>query len=183
MSNTCKYNNNIYDLCFIILEDQFPEEVAKIGKELLSYGPSSIQELVKKIGLEFISIRNALIVLVQNRMVRFQEVQRKDCREFLYELDIESVFNVIRYPKILYHISQKYGENGILIFQEFMQYGVLSFNQCIEQIKYQKTKASANYINTLKSSFITLIQNNFLIQSVKVRNEEIKPKKGSMWLL
>jgi hypothetical protein len=179
MSNTLKYNNNIYDLCNIILEDQFPEEVAKLSKELLALGPSSLLELIKKLGSDFMTIRNALIILIQNKIVRFQEVQRKDNREFVYEIEVEAILNILRYPKILYHISQKFGEHGILIFQEFMQYGVLSFSQCIEQIRYQKPKANANYMNSLKSSFLMFVQNNFLIQAAKIKNEEVKPKKSS----
>jgi hypothetical protein len=175
MNNT--FNNNINDICDIILDDQFPEDVSKVGKQLLQMGPSSISEIFRKLGSDFISVRNALIVLIQNKMVNFQEVKRKDSKEYLYELDLESILNVLRYPKILYFINQKYGQNGVLIFEEFMQYGVLSFNQCIEQIGYKQNRTSANYLNNLKLSFLDFIENNYIIQVAKIKNEEIKGKK------
>jgi hypothetical protein len=168
------YNNNINELCQIILEDQFPKEVSSVALEMLTMGPSSIQELAKKINFDFLSIRNAIIILIQTKLTTFQDFKRKDTREFLYELDIESILNILRYPKILYFINQKYGPNSVMIFEEFMQYGILSFHQCIEQIKYKLNKNNLN--NQLRCLFITLIENNYLIQTNKLKNEEVYPK-------
>ncbi len=168
------YNNNINELCQIILEDQFPKEVSTVALELLTMGPSSIQELAKKLYIDFLSIRNALIILIQTKVATFQDVKRKDTREFLYELDLESVLNILRYPKILYFINQKFGPNSVYIFEEFMQYGILSFHQCIEQIGYKLNKNNLNH--QLRTLFITLIEHNYLIQTLKIKNEEIIPK-------
>lgn len=170
-------NNSIYELIEIILKEQFSEEVFNIAKELLYQGPSSIIDLMKRLSLDFLSIRNALIILLQNKLIKFEELIRKDSKDIVYEIEIPNVLNILRFPKILYHISQLFGENSILIFEEFMQFGILSAGQCIEQIvfKLQSVKKINNsYINNIKSVFLKLVEENYLTQVINLKSQELK---------
>jgi len=174
-------NNSIYELIEVIIKEQFSEDVFNIAKDLLYQGPSSIIDLMKRLSLDFLSIRNSLIILLQNKLIKFDELIRKDAKEIIYEIEIANVLNILRFPKILYFINQLYGENSALIFEEFMQYGILSAGQCVEQIvfKLQSVKnINITYINNIKSVFLKLVEENYLTQVLHVKSRELKIDKG-----
>ena len=99
------YSNNIYDLIEILLEEQFGKQVSTMGITLINNGPSTIMELCKLSSWEYLEVRNVLIILMQNKLIFFQEVVRKEQIETVYELDVDSVLNYLRFPKILYFIN------------------------------------------------------------------------------
>jgi len=173
-------SNSIYELIEIILKEQFPEDVSLIAKELLNQGPSSIMNLTKKLSLDFLTVRNSLIILLQNKLIKFDEIIRKDLKEIVYEIEISNVLNILRFPKILYYISLIFGENAVLIFEEFMQFGILNAGQCIEQLvfKLQAVKNINNtYINNIKRVFLNLVEESYLIQVINIKNQELKKKE------
>ena len=98
--NNYHYSNNIYDLVQLLLEEQFGKLVSNLGVTLINNGPSTIIELCKLMSLDYIEVRNALIILMQNKLIYFQEVSRKENLETVYELDVDSILNYLRFPKI-----------------------------------------------------------------------------------
>lgn len=175
-------NNSIYELIEVIIKEQFSEDVYIIAKDLVYQGPSSLIDLMKRLSLDFLSIRNALIILLQNKLIKFEELIRKDSKETVYEIDIPNVLNILRFPKILYFINELFGENSVLIFEEFMQFGILSAGQCIEQIvfKLQSVKTINNsYVNNVKSVFLKLVEENYLTQVIKIKSQELKSDKST----
>jgi len=176
MSNI-HYNNNIYELIEILLEEHFGKEVTKLGLCLLSNGPLSIQEIKKILSYDFVRTRNALIILMQNKLVNYEEIKRKESIENVYEFDIESALNYLRFPKILYVINHKFDTNAVLIFEEFMQFGILSANQIFEQVTYkleQNGRVTASTTNNIKIRFLKLIEEGFITQCNKKKNNELK---------
>lgn len=172
-------NNSIYELIEVILKEQFSEDVFNIAKDLLNQGPSSVIDLMKRLSLDFLSVRNALIILLQNKLIKFEELIRKDAKEIIYEIEISNVLNILRFPKILYFINQLHGENSALIFEEFMQFGILSAGQCVEQIVFKLQsvkKINSSYVNNIKSVFLKLVEENYLTQSLKIKSQELKIK-------
>lgn len=187
MSNV-HYSNNIYELIELLLEEQFGKQVSTLGTILLNNGPSSILELCKLTSWDYVEVRNILIILMQNKLLFFQEVSRKEILETIYELDVENVLNFLRYPKILYFINHQHDLNAMMIFEEFMQFGILSAGQVIEQVKdklEQNGTANPSSINNIKIKFLQLIENNYVIQCSKkktkeLREESLKKKKDDL---
>ena len=170
-------NNSIYELIEVIIKEQFSEEVFNIAKDLLYQGPSSMIDLMKRLSLDFLSIRNALIILLQNKLIKFEELIRKDAKDIVYVIEIHNVLNILRFPKIIFFINQLFGENSVLIFEEFMQFGILSAGQCVEQIvfKLQSVKNINNsYVNNIKSVFLKLVEENYLTQVLIIKSQELK---------
>jgi hypothetical protein len=175
--NNFHYSNNIYELIEIILEEQFGGHVKNLGLALINNGPSSIQELTKLLSEEYIEVRNSLIILVQNRLVDYQEVIRKEYRETIYELNVENVLNYLRFPKILYFISHQFDQNALYILEEFMQFGILSADQVFEQVKEklsQGEEISPIQMNNIKGKFLQLVESNYLIQCLQKKPSELK---------
>jgi hypothetical protein len=174
-------SNNIYELVVIILEEQFSKEVSEIGSFLLNNGPSTLLEITSSLkSIDYPAARNVIIILLQNKLATFKEVKRKELKELAYELIIENVLNYLRFPKILYTINDKFGEYGVMIFEEFMQFGILTAKHTFDAIKdklQRNKRGSATSANTLKNVFITLIENGYIVQTMKMKNEEIKGGK------
>ena len=166
-------SEEIYDLVELILNEQFSKEVSDIGKDLLYNGVSSIPEIQSRLRLSFDSVKNVLIILMQNKLCSSTELIKKDTKVIGYEIIIENVLNILLFPKILYIGKNKFGEYGTMIFEEFMQFGILSSIQVFEQVKnkIEKTRKFNNaMMNKIKVTFINLIESNYIVQAQKVTN-------------
>jgi hypothetical protein len=174
-------NTSIYELVEIIIKDEFSEEVYIIAKDILNNGKSTILEIMKRLSLNFLDVRNALILLSQKKFLKFTEEMRKNVKENLYQIDIQNILNVLRYPKILYHINTLFGEKAVLIMEEFLQFGILSAGQCIEQISFKNKESlkNSNFSNNIKKIFFKLVEQNYIIQVNRIKNEDFKKNKNS----
>lgn len=179
--NNYHYSNNIYELIEIILEEQFGKKVSTLGISLLNNGPSSILEIMKLNGSDYVEVRDSLIILLQNKLIIFQEVSRKENIEIIYELDVENILNYLRFPKILYFINNHFDQNAMLIFEEFMKFGILSAGQIFEQVKdkieAENGERNILQINNLKLKFLQLIESGYITQSVQKKPVELKKDK------
>lgn len=180
--NNIHYNNNIYELIEILLEEHFGKDVTNVGISLLSNGPLSIHELKRILAYDFIRVRNALIILLQNKLVNCEEIKRKEVIENVYEFDVENALNYLRYPKILYLINHKFDSNAVMIFEEFMQFGILSANQIIEQVTFkieQHGRVNTSTTNNIKIRFLKLIEEGYITQCNKKKNSELNYDKSN----
>jgi hypothetical protein len=178
--NNYHYSENIYELVELILDEQFGKTVSLVGIALLNNGPSSILELMKLLSFDFAEVRDALIILLQNKLVLFQEASRKESLEIIYELDVDTFLNYLRFPKILYFINHHHDENAMLIFEEFMQFGILSAGQVFEQVKdklSQEGKDNPSAVNNMKLKFLQLIESGYLTQCSHKKPQELSEKK------
>lgn len=167
-------NSNTYQIAEIIIEEHFSNDVLIIASFLMNNGSSSILDICKHTNLDFQSVRNSLIILLQNMLITFEEVKKKNFIEIQYTINLNNILNYIRFPKILYFINARYGENAVLIFEEIMQCGILSAKQCIEQVQFKLKnldKVNPLILNSVKVTFVQLIENNYLIQAFKTKNE------------
>lgn len=72
---------------------------------------------------------------MQNKLCSSTELIKKDTKVIGYEILIDNVLNILFFPKILYLGKNKFGEYATMIFEEFMQFGILSSLQVFEQVK------------------------------------------------
>ena len=170
ISNT----EEVYDLVIIILNEQFSKEISDLGKDLCYNGISTIPEIMMRMKLSFENVRNLLIILLQNKLVSTKEIIKNENNVIAYEIVIDNVLNILLFPKILSYINKKFGEYSELIFEQFMQFGILSSFQIREQVKLllSKTKPVNKIIlDKITNSLIILIENNYIIQAKKLAYE------------
>ena len=72
------------------------------------------------------------------------------------------LFILYCFQKIFLMFNDKYGENGVMIFKDLMQLGILSAFQVFEQLRNRlererKGKINESHINKIKLTFIKLI--------------------------
>ena len=189
--NSCYISNTeeVYELVVLILNEQFSKEISDLGRDLCYNGISTIPEIMQRMRLSFESVRNLLIILLQNKLVTTKEINKKENNVIAYEIVIDNVLNILLFPKILSYINKKFGEYSELIFEQFMQFGILSSFQIREQVKLLLSKikpVNKIILDKITNSLINLIENNYIIQAKKLSfdnkanriNFENKIKKG-----
>ena len=167
ISNT----EEVYDLVIIILNEQFSKEISDLGKDLCYNGISTIPEIMMRMKLSFENVRNLLIILLQNKLVSTKEIIKNEKNVIAYEIVIDNVLNILLFPKILTYINKKYGEYAELIFEQFIQFGILSSYQIREQVKLAISKNKSinkSIVDKITNSLITLIENSYIIQAQKL---------------
>ena len=172
-----KYFSNteeIYNLVQILLKDIYSKEISDLAIDLLKNGASSLIEIQKRLKLSFENIKNDLIIMLQNNLINKKDIKRNDTKFISYELKLEQILNILFFPRSLNFIEKKYGENARLIFEQFIEFGVLTLKQIIEQI--QNIKKNGNNLEQIKSSvldiFIKLYNDNLVCCTETPSNQE-----------
>jgi len=179
--NTCYITNTeeVFELVEIILSERYSKEIIEIAKDLLKNGLSTIPEIKGRLKLSFENIRNILIILLQNKLINCQEIFRNEIKYIGYEINIENILNILLYPRLCIFAKEKFGDFGLYIFEEFMNFGILNSPQLIEQIKNKinsnnkNTKDNNNLNVKIKTVLINLIEKNYIVQA---KNNNINNK-------
>ena len=193
MNNT----TSLFDLIGLILEENFGNnDVSRIGKDLCSNGSATLLDLIKRLKADYTSIRNALIILIQNKLVCFEErskrkessnvsnLQIDEPKEIYYEFIMDNCLMRLRFPKILFNIKAIYGEIGQLIFEEFIMFGVMNAFQCVETVCDKLGTTKKNELNNIKLTFVKMIENNYLTQVSNVKfKDNYYDGKSKLFLL
>ena len=171
--NSCYISNTeeVYELVILILNEQFSKEISDLGRDLCYNGSSTIPEIMQRMKLSFENVRNILILLLQNKLVTTKEINRKENKIIVYEIIIDNVLNILLFPKMLTYVNKKFGEYSELIFEQFMQFGILSSYQIKEQVKLILSKnkpVNKLIVDKVINSLITLIEYNYVIQAKKL---------------
>lgn len=165
-------SETIFNLVELLIEELYSKEVAGICKDLILNGDSNIYDIVKRTSREFSFVRDSLITLLQNRLVKvIDNSKSKDWMEYTYSLDINMCLNVIRYPKILYFINIKFGQYAKEIVEHLMMNGVLTSSQIVECVEgslgFSSTK-QATEINNVRRNLLRLLEENIIVRSSNI---------------
>ena len=173
---TKKYFSNteeIYELYKIILKELYSKEISDLAIDLLINGKSTLYEIQSRLKISFENIKNYLIIMLQNNLIQKKQIIRNEANYTSYEIKPEQILNILFFPRSLNFIEKKYGENARLIFEQFIEFGVLTLKQIIEQI--QNIQKNGNNLDLIKSNildiFIKLYSDN-LISYVERPSEE-----------
>ena len=173
---TKKYFSNteeIYELYKIILKELYSKEISDLAIDLLINGKSTLYEIQSRLKISFENIKNYLIIMLQNNLIQKKQIIRNEVNYTSYEIKPEQILNILFFPRSLNFIEKKYGENARLIFEQFIEFGVLTLKQIIEQI--QNIQKNGNNLDLIKSNvldtFIKLYSDN-LISYVERPSEE-----------
>ena len=162
-----KYFSNteeIFELYKIILKELYSKDISDLAIDLLMNGKSTLFEIQSRLKLSFENIKNYLIIMLQNNLIQKKQITRNDVNYTSYEIKPEQILNILFFPRSLNFIEKKYGENARLIFEQFIEFGVLTLKQIIEQI--QNIQKNGNNLDIIKSNvldiFIKLYSDNLI---------------------
>ena len=179
-----KYFSNteeIFELYKIILKELYSKDISDLAIDLLMNGKSTLFEIQSRLKLSFENIKNYLIIMLQNNLIQKKQITRNDVNYTSYEIKPEQILNILFFPRSLNFIEKKYGENARLIFEQFIEFGVLTLKQIIEQI--QNIQKNGNNLDIIKSNvldiFIKLFSDN-LITYAERPPEESNPGTNNL---
>ena len=171
-----KYFSNteeIFELYKIILKELYSKDISDLAIDLLMNGKSTLFEIQSRLKLSFENIKNYLIIMLQNNLIQKKQITRNDVNYTSYEIKPDQILNILFFPRSLNFIEKKYGENARLIFEQFIEFGVLTLKQIIEQI--QNIQKNGNNLDIIKSNvldiFIKLYSDNLIIYAERPPEE------------
>ena len=171
-----KYFSNteeIFELYKIILKELYSKDISDLAIDLLMNGKSTLFEIQSRLKLSFENIKNYLIIMLQNNLIQKKQITRNDVNYTSYEIKPEQILNILFFPRSLNFIEKKYGENARLIFEQFIEFGVLTLKQIIEQI--QNIQKNGNNLDIIKSNvldiFIKLYSDNLITYAERPSEE------------
>ena len=171
---------SLNNLILFLIEENFSSEVAQIAGCLIENYECSLSEIIKFTKKDFQLIRDSLIVLKQNLLLKVSISKKKEYNETVYSLDIQQCLNIIRQPKILYLINEKFGNISKNIVEIFMLNGILSCSQTIECVE-NTFENNSKITNQIRKEFLNLISNNILVQ-VDMIAENIESNQDKLFL-
>jgi hypothetical protein len=158
----------------MILKELYSKEISDLGMDLLYNGASTLFEIQSRLRLSFENIRNYLIIMLQNNLIQKKSLSRNNGKFISYELKFDQILNILLFPRTLNFIEKKYGDYGRRIFEQFINFGVLTLLQVVEQI--QNDQKNGNNSDLVKSQvvelFIKLYEDNLIIYSERANEEE-----------
>ena len=181
--NKILLNNNyfsnpkeVYDLIKMILKEMYSKDISDVGMDLLYNGASTLYEIQLRLRLSFENIRNYLIVMLQNSLIQKSEIKRNEAKLTVYEIKTEQILNILFFPRILNFIEKKYGNYGKMIFEQFLEYGVLTMQQIVDLIQKEKKNVNGNNYEYVRAQvielFLKLYENDLIIYSERAVEEE-----------
>ena len=164
----------VYDLVKIILKELYSKEISDVSIDLLNNGPSTLLEIQSRLKLSFEVVKNYLIIMLQNNLIKKKQITRNDNKLISYEFNMEQILNILFFPRTLNFVQKKYGEYAKIIIEQFIEFGVLTMKQIVEQI--QNVQKNGNNLEQIKSevieNFIKLYNDNLINYSEKPSDEE-----------
>ena len=182
MSNKAQENSKnyfptteeVYDLINIILKEIYSKEISNLAIDLLINGPSTLLEIQSRLKLSFEMVKNYLIIMLQNNLIKKKQIKRNENKIISYEFNTDQILNILFFPRILNNVQKKYGDYALMIFEQFIEFGVLTMKQIVEQI--QNIQKNGNNLEQIKvnviDSFIKLYNDNLINYSEEPSDEE-----------
>ena len=179
-SNKNYFSNTeeVYDLIKMLLQEIYSKEISDVGMFILLNGNSTLFEIQSKLKLSFENVRNYLIIMLQNNLIKKKALLKNESKSTSYELKIEQFLNILFFPRTLNFIENKYGIFGKMIFEQFIEFGVLTLEQIIDQIqKENKNDNGKNNIEPIKSKIIELLmklyEDNIIMYSERIFEDQL----------
>lgn len=122
-----------------IVSASFGPIVSKVAGQLLSHGAASLAELGRETALPPSQLRNALLVLIQQNLVRstprYIKVPGKPSPPpaVQYEATLDEILVRPWFPRMVIHAREKLGADEELLLHELLVYGRLSSDDLVQR--------------------------------------------------
>lgn len=153
---------NLGHLNSTLLLQHFGESVRLVGDCLFSAVQSrTLGMIIKTTGLTKNDVSHALAVLIKFRLVKFGQPENTGAVE--YSIKSDKVYLLVRYPKYIQYIRQKYGELAGLIIDELLHVGSETHYNLI--IRCTESEIGHNKLTTLREEFLNLIRLKYIMRA------------------
>lgn len=163
---------NLTNLILFLVEEAYSSTASAICEFLIENGEATLMEIVKTTKKEFTVVRDCLIVLIQNKLVKPILTKKKEVFDYNYIVDKENCLNIIRHPKYLVYVNTHFGKLCKNIVEEMLVNGVMTCSQVIELIENKTDISSVTFLNQIRKDFLNLVVNNILVQVENINGDD-----------
>lgn len=139
------------DLICIIVEELYGSDPAKLAQVLYLKNKCPFKSLLEFSKLNEQAVRNALIVLIQQLLVSYEEKPK-----IIYFLNVSEVVSRIRYPRYIRLLNIKYGENCCV--EDILENGCCSLSQLTDN-----ANEGCRNPETVSNIIRDMISNDYLV--------------------
>ncbi|KAJ3056234.1 DNA-directed RNA polymerase III subunit RPC3 [Rhizophlyctis rosea] len=154
-------SKNTARLCGYLLAEHFGNFVEKVGLVLLNRGRSSLREIDQKAKISLRLVRESLFVLLQHNLVTFWEHTEGSRLVPYYQLEVQNVLMLDRYPTYIKVVMDQYGEEAADIVAETLRQGRINMEH-IKQWKGWSDNPKEAEMYPVKQAISELIDNRFM---------------------
>ena len=135
------------DLISILVEELYGADPSKVARNLHIRKKSSFKSLLDATGLDDQSLRNALVILIQQQLVSYEDFPKQ-----VYSLIDSEVLLRIRYPRYIRCLYARYGEYCPI--EDVLENGCCSIAQLLDSARecWDSTDPTNNIIRDMISS-------------------------------
>uniref|UniRef100_A0A0A9WE05 DNA-directed RNA polymerase III subunit RPC3 n=1 Tax=Lygus hesperus TaxID=30085 RepID=A0A0A9WE05_LYGHE len=152
------------DLCSFLVKEHFGKAAQAIHKELRS-GPKTYKLILSGSGLTPALVKRSLCILIQYGFVKYQPGDNPLIAE--YTLIPDNIILLLRYPRYLTIISDKYGAVSRLIIDTVLKYGSIPASKVILLVWNQIQAGSVENYNDgltgVRDTFRQLVVKQYLM--------------------
>lgn len=146
-----------------ILTEQFGETIAAVGYDLFRHGSRPVAHIHSTTKLPISEIKHSLCILAKYKLITFTSSAHPDFAE--YELLNERVFYIVRYPKYICRIKDKYGDEAEVLLDELLRLGSCTASElivrCLARVKEQYPSNPCDLVS-LRDKFVDMVHGNYL---------------------
>lgn len=155
-------------LCHKILQEIFGEIVANVGQVLFKLGTNPLRVIKGNINIPEDKVREALAVLIQHNLVTYNEWHTNIPA---YTLEHERILLMVRFPRYVYMVRERFGEESELLVDMLLKEGQSSASHIIVHscLKLHEAPGDGGGNNgyeerhvTVKNHLLQLIENEFI---------------------
>ncbi|BES88057.1 Hypothetical protein polymerase III [Nesidiocoris tenuis] len=165
------------DMCSLLLREHFGKTAEAIHKEL-RWGPKTFKLIVSGCKLPPSLVKRALSVLIQYNFVRFEPGRIPTVAEYI--LLPENIVLLLRFPRYLTIINEKYGAPSKLIVETILKNGNSTASKTIVSVwKQLQTGILENYkdgVTGVRDAFRVLVNKQYL-SALKIPAQDEKNER------
>ncbi|KAK7078644.1 DNA-directed RNA polymerase III subunit RPC3 [Halocaridina rubra] len=173
-------SGNLQKVCLKILKEYFGDIVAKVGDTLFQKGSNPLRILCSTTKLPLSKVKEALAVLIKHNLVTWDEWKPGiPCYTLLHD----RVLLILRYPRYVYHVREKFGEQSEMIIDVISKEGQATASHVIVTSSLKMYDANTDGMNkgsfeqqhiTARNHLLNLIENEY-IQRCPAPQDSNKP--------
>ncbi|CAG2171670.1 unnamed protein product, partial [Oppiella nova] len=122
---------NEISVAYLLISEHFGSIVASVAQVLLHNGSTPLPLIVQSCKESKHNTKKSLMILIQHNFVTFS-TNPKGFVE--YDMDVEEVLCLLRYPKYIYVSKMLLGDESEYMCEELLRHGVMTMSQTIQQV-------------------------------------------------
>jgi len=154
-----------------IVYDALGDTAAVVARDIANFSVKTLSQILSSTNLSIKEVRAALGVLIQHRMVSFNDDRKPGTADYILETD--NIISYLRYPKFLYLVKAAHGDEAELMVEEIIKSGSetatnILFRTAKRLHESQETGSQPPSISDLNKKLVSLVSCTLVERCMKL---------------